>query len=172
MSARFKEVSQMFNNNVMQSDMNEAMDMVRQMFYDKYLKKLQNALTEQQTEIVSAPTKEIKLMQAVKQFMPAHKQEDMEKMIDMMVLTEMFKSFQGEIQENKPKISVQSDSGVKSVQEDTDYDSSVHKDGIYDIDYNCLKSSDAPINEETAWNKLFSFCVMYLGLLNSSRFFK
>ena len=86
----------------------------------EYFKKLNDTLEEHHKGIAKSPPREVQLLRAMKAFMPEEQHPSVDKVIDMMMLTRTMESIREEY------------NGRQSVQ------SSVHPDGVYDIDTNCV----------------------------------
>ena len=105
----------------------------------EYFKKLNDTLVEHQKGIAKKPPREVQLLQAMKAFMPEQQHPNVDKVIDMMILTQTMKSMRDEY------------SGRQLAKE------SVHPDGVYDIDTNCV----------TGQGGMNGLMLMALAMLNS-----
>ena len=120
----------MGDNETIQRDMEEAMEMLREHFRNKYVKRIHRAVQEKhQTMAHRNPPREVQLMQAMKQFMPEDRREGMDKMAEMIMMMNTFQSIQNELSE----YSRQTLDAAAVRGED-----SVHEDGVYDMDQACL----------------------------------
>lgn len=127
------EITQMMRNrNVIQRDMTEAMSMVQSLFQEKYVDRLQNAIRTHHKQAETNPSREVKLMQAIKAFVSEEKQKSLDGMIDAYMMMETVRNMQNELHEAQFKtMSLPVGGEVAS-------DASVHWDGVYDVDVACL----------------------------------
>jgi len=85
----------------------------------EYFRELNDTLVAHQKEIAKNPPREIQLLQAMKAFMPEERHPNVDRVIDMMMLTRTIESMRSE---NNSRQLAQT---------------SVHPDGVYDIDTKC-----------------------------------
>ncbi len=140
------EISQVFTDkNRIKNDMNEATNLVMEMFKKKYIDKLQTEATHYLTHAQQNPTKEIHLLRSLKPFMDETKHEHIDYMIDCFATMNALQRMQKELPLKKAvdvaPVEVAA-AQAKSSTEDDNTDS-VHSDGIYDLDHSCLVSGSA-----------------------------
>lgn len=124
------EIAQMIQNkNVIRNDINEAFSLITTMFQDRYINKLRNAVESIQIEIKNNPTKEVNLLYSLKPFFDKEQHEPIDKAIDALCMIQTVKSLRGEANKN-------------IINKNNNLDPSIHDDGIYDIDDNCIFSID------------------------------
>lgn len=120
------EITQMMHDRTnVQSDMEEAFNMVSEMFRKKYVSKMHKAIQSQQLQTKKDPPKEAQLLSAMKAFAREETHPMYDRMIDMLLTADTLQKMSGRI---KP-VTVQETS-----------QNSVHHDGIYDIDNVCVAS--------------------------------
>lgn len=126
------EIAQMMQNKkVIRNDINEAFSLIATMFQDRYINKIRNAVEEKQIEIKNNPSKEINLLYSLKPFFNKEQQEPIDKTIDTICMIQTLQKLTGQ-------------ANIKTV--NTKIDSSIHEDGIYDIDDNCIFNTDNSSN--------------------------
>lgn len=119
------EVTQMLQDkNAIQNDMEEAISLVRDMFYKKYLKKIQEEIENRREKIKTNRPKEIELLYALKPFMPQEKNFMIDKIAESMMMVKTLTGMQSEIKNKNHE------------------GESIHSDGIYDVDTNCLAAKN------------------------------
>jgi hypothetical protein len=117
---RLIEVTQMINDkNTLTNDMVHAAEVVGGIFKEKYLNPLNSAIKENHGFVEKNPSKEVRLLQAMRAFMPGDKQVSADKMIGMYNQIEAIQRMSGYI----------NNTGTACV----------HSDGIYEIDENCVR---------------------------------
>jgi len=134
MSNKIYEIAQMVgNNNVIKGDMQEAAGIIRTMLAEKYVLPLNRIIEQEGIKRRENPSKEVRLLQAIRPFMPYSRQEQLSKSIDMLYNIETAKSL-------STNISSKSQKPLKIAE----IDNSVHPDGVYDIDKNCMDQMQSP----------------------------
>lgn len=118
------EVTQMLQDkNNIQNDMQQAMELVRDMFYKKYLQKIEKEVEIRREKIKANRSKEVELLYAVKPFLAQDKSAVIDKMADSIMMMQTLNTLQSEMNRDYRK-------------------ESVHSDGIYDVDENCMASKN------------------------------
>lgn len=118
------EVTQMLQDkNNIQNDMQQAMELVRDMFYKKYLQKIEKEVEIRREKIKANRPKEVELLYAVKPFLAQDKSDVIDKMADSIMMMQTLNTLQSEMNRDYKK-------------------ESVHSDGIYDVDENCMASKN------------------------------
>jgi hypothetical protein len=118
------EVTQMLQDkNNIQNDMQQAMELVRDMFYKKYLQKIEKEVEIRREKIKANRPKEVELLYAVKPFLAQDKSAVIDKMADSIMMMQTLNTLQSEMNRDYRK-------------------ESVHSDGIYDVDENCMASKN------------------------------
>ena len=108
------------DESVIKDDMEQAANLVREMFYKKYLSKIQKEIDSRQKKIKLNRPKEVELLYALKPFMPQEKSFLVDKMADSIMMAQTITGLQSE------------------VRKEIDSESSIHEDGVYDVDKKCL----------------------------------
>lgn len=147
MSANIIEVAQMMQDReALQKDMSEAMALVRNLFQEKYMAKLQRAIDAHRNKALQNPPQEARLLLALKPFMPEQSQKAAERLIDAMVLTNTTKSIVAELmpwESQSPQVPAEGQPVAAALREES-VENSIHEDGIYDVDYACLLDRETP----------------------------
>ncbi len=127
------------NSNSLQSDLTEAAELIKTMFKQKYISKLENELKIHKQIHQKNPTKEIQLIQAVKPFINQERHKTIDSITDALInittLMDIQKDFiknSEKQKEDKPQIKA-----MDTILTERN-DPSIKKDGIYDIDESCL----------------------------------
>jgi hypothetical protein len=140
------EITQMVSDrSAVKKDMQSAMQLVSNLFEEKYVSKINNCIKTEHQEVMHSPSKEVELLQVFKKFIPTNKEEKMEEIIDMLIMFNTFKSIKTQVNSCKngePYFKV--DKAVQNLK-----DPSEHVDGIYDIDTSCAakKNRFSKMNE-------------------------
>lgn len=129
------EITQkMSDTSVMQNDMNEAAELVIQMFKDKYFNRLNSAISEHNARCLENPSKEVRLLHALKPFFPDEKSEKIDQLIQLMLFCDTADSVKKELKIDPP---IKNTPAVKAAEASAEVES-VHEDGVYDVDRTCL----------------------------------
>ena len=134
------EVTQLLQDkNTIQNDIEEATNLVKDMFYKKYLQKIQQEISTRQEQIKINRPKEIELLYALKPFVAEEKNVVIDKIAESIM---MLKTISGMQLELKNKTNLE--------------ENSEHTDGIYDIDTQCI----------TAKKNNFANAILMLAMCN------
>jgi hypothetical protein len=131
------EVTQMLQDkNIIKNDLEQAFSLVKDMFYKKYLDKIQLEIKNKRENLKINRPKELELLYALKPFIPKEKNYIIDNTAEYLIILNIIRSLQAEINsdvlnKNNKFISTQSK------------DSSEHQDGIYDLDKNCLDKKNS-----------------------------
>ncbi len=126
------EITQLMENkNIIQNDLNEAVNTVKSIFHDKYIQKFQMALEEQKDIAKSQSSKEIELLNALKPFMNEKFHANIDKLTDIILSINTVSCINKEIKKySTPIISSTMSSNT-----------TIHEDGIYEIDESCKRNN-------------------------------
>lgn len=158
---RVYEVAQMMRDqSAMRNDMTEAMALVQNMFRDKYISKLQDAVQLHRVGVQSSPPREVQLMSALKAFVPEQNQKSIDNLIDAITMMNTVQNIRDELHSN----------GMQLGSPPPQYpypDNSTHHDGVYDMDHACLSAKQAmPGWRSTSNNMTGVFLLMaMMGIL-------
>jgi hypothetical protein len=120
MSANINDViAMMKDTNMIKSDVTRAANVVRDMFEEKYAGRIKDAICYHQTKACENPSKEITLIQALKNFMPPGERQRADALINAMSFADTMNSMRGQFANNIEN-------------------TSIHDDGVYDIDDQCV----------------------------------
>ena len=141
------EITQLIENkDNIKEDLNIAINSVKDTLYEKYLNKFQTVIDEKKKLVEENSNKEIQLIKAIKPFLASDFQKNIDTMIDLIYKINTAQSIQKELKKIPP-----------ASQKNTPNFSSatVHEDGIYEIDKNCIIKNSAPINSNTVTELIF-----------------
>lgn len=156
------EVAQMMHNSdSIQSDMHEIREVVVNLLQKKYINKFNEALKLQQNQIEKNPSREVQLLKAVKAFSDPSKHDSIEKMIDSLLMIDTIQNVNAGISSASASIRA---AGHNQETRDT----SIHEDGIYDIDQNCLRQKNGACRSNDTISSFASILVM-MSILSSVR---
>lgn len=110
----------------------EIMGSIKKIFQDKYINKINHAVKAQYSSVQSNPSREIRLMSAMKDFYPESRQDNIDKIINLLTVMNTYQSVRTNLNEAHSK-----NINAMSVQPKS-IDESIHDDGIYDIDAACF----------------------------------
>lgn len=127
------------NGNSLQSDLMEAAELIKKMFKQKYIAKLENELKIQKQNHQKNPTKEIQLIQAVKPFINQNRHKEIDSITDTLINITTLMDIQKDFIKNNEK-EKENPAQIKAMNTilTEESDPSIKKDGIYDIDETCL----------------------------------
>ncbi|MCL2576307.1 MAG: hypothetical protein FWE33_07710 [Defluviitaleaceae bacterium] len=129
---------------IAQADVNQAASLVRNMFTEKYIAPIQKAVQAENKRIKKNPCKNTRLLEALKPFVDNSTQQSLASAIDMLHTIQTIQGI------NKSVVGA----NVAPVRNDGISTSSIHTDGIYDIDPVC--AGVAP------QNNIFPMLLMFL----------
>ncbi len=99
---------------------------------------LQEAIKVEQKKFNECPPREVEFLNALKPFADARGQSSMDKVIDMYRTMSTAKNLQDELKHSLKSSGFKDNRNVR-VASIHQHDSSIHEDGIYDIDTSCLQ---------------------------------
>lgn len=153
------EITKMMNDKpAIQNDMNEAVGLVQKMFEEKYIGKINGIINSHRERTRLNPSREINLLQAFKAFMPESERQNVEKLIESFYMMETLSSIKNEYSaavptampiKKQPAPPAEKSIEISTAEEDT----SIHSDGIYEVDNQCMVSKD---------NKGFAFMPIFM----------
>lgn len=144
------EITQQFSNpDHIQSEFSEIMELISKHLRQKYVHKLEVAVQQHRDHCTSHPSKEIVLLQACKPFFGTDNIGIIDNIINMFHTFNTVNNIKSEYiaQSQQPTIDKQPILSINSG------DTSIHEDGIYDIDDSCLTQS-AIVNSSSIPNEL------------------
>ena len=132
------EVTRMLQDkNIIKNDLEQAFSLVKDMFYKKYLDKIQLEIKNKREKLKINRPKEVELLYALKPFISKEKNYIIDNAAEYIIVLNIIQSLQTELSQNildKNNISIHAQS--------KDKDNSEHHDGIYDLDKNCLEQKN------------------------------
>ena len=154
------------DRNVVRNDMKEAADTVKKMLMDKYIARMHNIVTAKSLQTQRNPSKEVMLMRAAREFMPPEKRSSIENAISALSMLDTMdkikKDLPGSNNINHP-VKAASKRPVENANIDIEadkFDESVHLDGIYDIDVNCLRNMHGGPQGADKWLKFIMLMLL------------
>lgn len=131
----YEITKQIQDKNNIQQDVQQAFNLVTDMFRKKYIDKIDEELKVRINKIEQNPPKEIVLLNAIKQFLDKSKHKDIDNTITMLRNFSAINSLKESLNQTK-NINVASNNVVYA--NNFELDSSIKEDGVYDIDENCI----------------------------------
>ncbi len=120
---------------VLENDIKEAFNLVKNLFKTKYIDKIQLELKNNINYVKNNPPKEIILLNAIKPFTLENNHKNIDNVIDLVTnISALNYILPNKNTENIIKVN------------NIEYDPSVKEDGVYDIDENCLFSINNTLN--------------------------
>ncbi len=143
MSNNIEQMARLLNDKgSLQNDMGLAADGIKQMFMEKYLNKLNQTVKAYNESIIENPSKEVRLLDAMTYFYPNEKKQSLQKLIQMLNTIDTIKTISSELHLNmglNPELrSMQREAEVPHQHFQAYGDSSIHPDGVYDVDNACM----------------------------------
>jgi len=124
------EITQMMGDNTrMKNDVNQAAGMVRSMFNDKYVAPITRAIAQQNKKARKNPCKEARLLEAMKPFMAEHQHHGINQALEALFMIETLQGLKTSL-----PVPTRSQAQISAA----GHDPSVHHDGIYEVDQDCL----------------------------------
>ena len=144
-----KAIRMMQDTDAIERDIEDVLGMMRDMFFKKYIRNFERALEECHQEARNNPTKEVYAMQAFKHLVPEDQHDMIDKIIDMLVFVDIIQTVRSPQKYYNPVGIQNTDSplkymteGLERMQAETPQkaeDASIHPDGVYDIDIQCVR---------------------------------
>lgn len=136
------EIAQMMQNkNVIKNDLNEAFSIITTMFQDRYINKLNTAIEIKHLECKKKPSREITLLNSLKPFFKIEQHENINKTINTLYMIQTLQH-------------LKKDTNINTTNNTNFEDSSIHEDGVYDIDDNCI------FNQGNSTNSLLNIALL------------
>jgi len=124
-------------------DMDDALELAREHFRGKYLKRIRKAIEHERMKAMANPPREVALIAALKEFTPPENHETYDKMAEAMVTLSSWKEIRkniGSASWNVPQERVYAQN-LAAHGAGSQVDVSLHHDGVYDIDPECRPNS-------------------------------
>ncbi len=150
-------IANIMNGNISDEFKVEIMNSIQKLFRDKYINKINQTVQSHYDTTMANPSKEIRFLNMMKEFMHESKHEDINKMINMYNMMNTF----NKLKSNMKATYVGNEEEVCTCSSNDDGDS-IHEDGIYDIDKSCL------IQKEGMKAELISTIMMMIFMENNS----
>ena len=141
------EITQKINDNEsVQKDINDALTLVQNLFKERYLDKMSHVINAHTEVSKNNPPKEVQLMSVLKAFVPKEKHEMLNKASEILLLMSTMQNIQNDFQ----AVSIQNS-------KDSDYMSSIHADGVYEMDTECLTGTRTSVNNAAPLLMMMAF---------------
>ena len=162
MTNRFLEISRLVQSpDNVRKDMGDALELAREHFRTKYLRRIQRAVESERMRALENPPREVALIAALKEFAPPENHENYDRMAELFMTLSSWKEIRRNLELSQPGFlragqarmarsgpaaenhaSGASPEQVHEADCNVDiYDESVHPDGVYDIDRECSAGS-------------------------------
>lgn len=115
----------------LQSDFDDIQMLLSAHFRKKYVEKLENAFKRYQKDNEKNPSNEVKLLNALKPYIPSEKRGDIDNITEMLTFISTFENIRKEAGAALPKTAA----------------SAIHEDGIYEVDEECLRQQHTELVE-------------------------
>jgi hypothetical protein len=143
------EITQLMSDkNNIQKDMNHVKNSITSMFEDKYMSKINNAFKTHEALTLKSPPREVELLKALKNYTPLERHTKVEGLINTILMVGTLSSIKDEVTLSKAMLSAS----------DVNSSSSIHKDGVYDIEPTPLPT----INKTNNLSKL----ILIMSIMN------
>jgi len=154
-ASKIYEITQMMNDNqVIKGDMSQAANMVKSMLSEKYLAPINKAIAAENKRARKNPTREARLLDALKPFMDHKSHDAVNKTIDMLHMMETLRGISAQL----PKSAYTPMNHVPNLAAASG-DASLRDDGVYDVDEKCMEYKQTP-------NLMPIFCMMALATMS------
>ena len=164
------EITRLMNDRAnIESDMADAFGLVTGLFHDKYVKRLNDAFEKCRENCAKNPSKEVRLIQALKPFTPEENQGSLENAAQVLMLMETLSNIRNEANifhageakaqakknkaENSERLIFAADNTVTedkvtNADKSVYVDNAIHDDGIYEMDMSCVakRAGGMPVN--------------------------
>lgn len=118
---------------------NDIINSVQTAFKEKYIDKINNVVKNQYDTVLANPTKEMRFMSVIKEFMPNENHEHIDRIINAYSMINTLKNLKSTLNSNNLPMA-KMDSGVCAHSINAE---SIHDDGIYEIDQKCMLQIDS-----------------------------
>lgn len=122
----------MKDKNYIKNDISQVIQIVYNFFKNKYITSLESEIKTQSINIKNNPSKEMKLLALMKEFVPEQIHSDIDSLLNTMTTVSAISSI---------KEKLNPDNQQQNIIKAASVDPSIKADGVYDIDENCTISS-------------------------------
>jgi len=137
------EVTRMLQDkNIIKNDLEQAFSLVKDMFYKKYLDKIQIEIKNKREKLKINRPKEVELLYALKPFISKEKNYIIDNAAEYIIILNIIKSLQSELNQDILDKNNIYKNNISIYAQSKDKDNSEHHDGIYDLDKNCLEQKN------------------------------
>ena len=128
----YEVLNTMRDTSALQRDLMEAFDTAKGKLREKYIDRLRDGLREQHCSAQQSPPREARLLETMKLFLPAERHEAVSKLADAFCTIDVCRKRSGQY----AALTAQS---IPAAEAAPAADSSVHDDGVYDLDAQCVR---------------------------------
>lgn len=148
------EIAKLMNDkNSIQKDILQVIDLIKDYFKTKYISSLENEIITQATNQKNNPSKEIRLLSVLKEFVPNENHSQIDKLINSFTTASAIFDIQKKL---IPLASENKESSIKAMSTDP----SVKADGVYDIDDSCKISSQGSSSNDLPFYLVLVFLAL------------
>lgn len=139
------QVTQMLQDkNIIKNDLDQAFNLIKDMFYKKYLEKIQLEIKAKRDQLKVNRPKEVELLYALKPFMPKEKNHIIDNAAEYIIILKTMQGLQSELNsESRLDMANKNNKLSHNLTQAQSKDDSEHQDGVYDLDTNCLEQKNA-----------------------------
>ena len=139
------QVTQMLQDtNIIKNDLDQAFNLIKDMFYKKYLEKIQLEIKAKRDQLKVNRPKEVELLYALKPFMPKEKYHIIDNAAEYIIILKTMQGLQSELNsESRLDMANKNNKFSHNLTQAQSKDDSEHQDGVYDLDTNCLEQKNA-----------------------------
>lgn len=123
----------MENKDYIKNDFMQAFKLMTDFFRNKYIASFENELKAQTEAVTQNPSKEIRLISLLKEFMPENEHGGIDRIINTMTTASAI----SKIKSNMPLFGFKNNAEKNNIVNAAYADPSVKDDGVYDIDESC-----------------------------------
>ena len=123
------------DNSVIKGDVNHAADLIKSMINEKYITPIQQAIAAENEKARTNPSREARLLDAIKPFVDARQHDALDRTIDTIYLMQTLQGLRRHMPQQQAALPVPPHTDIYAAA----HDPSIHNDGIYDIDDRCVE---------------------------------
>ena len=139
--SKIYEITQMMGDNqVIKGDVSQAANMIKAMLSEKYITPITRAVAAENKKARKNPTREARLLEALKPFMDYKSHDAVNKTIDALHMMETLRA----LSSHMPKGSYTPKRHVGAASVAAAGDTSLRGDGVYDMDDRCMEHKNKP----------------------------
>lgn len=133
----YEITQQMSSRQNIDKDMQEAVSLITDMFRKKYINKLEQEIRTHQQRVKKEPPKEVVLLNAIKPFTEKNNHSSIDMLINAFEAYSAVLSIKNELPQKLEYKSLSKTDKTNPIS-----DPSIKRDGIYDVDNDCIASAE------------------------------